>query len=139
MEQPSSLYLRGFVGSVYDGSSWESISTEKAYEEKDLFYWLHKDGFYGEDQLQNARNLIQDDSLSSEKGIISIKNKIASSKYLYTPYELTDLPEGYTGENAQADSTLNARGLFGKEPIAFPPLEIWSVILPHLGQKSIRH
>ena len=77
MEQPSSLYLRGFVGSVYDGSSWESISTEKAYEEKDLFYWLHKDGFYGEDQLQNARNLIQDDSLSSEKGIISIKNKIA--------------------------------------------------------------
>ena len=122
MEQPSSLYLRGFVGSVYDGSSWESISTEKAYEEKDLFYWLHKDGFYGEDQLQNARNLIQDDSLSSEKGIISIKNKIASSKYLYTPYELTDLPEGYTGENAQADSTLNARGLFGKRTYRFSSL-----------------
>ena len=87
-----------------------------------MFYWLHKDGFYGEDQLQNARNLIQDDSLSSEKGIISIKNKIASSKYLYTPYELTDLPEGYTGENAQADSTLNARGLFGKRTYRFSSL-----------------
>lgn len=122
MEQPSSLYLRGFVGSVYDGSSWESISTEKAYEEKDLFYWLHKDGFYGETQLQNARNLIQDDSLSSGAETITIKNKTASSKYLYTPYELTDLPEGYTGENAQADSTLNARGLFGKRTYRFSSL-----------------
>ena len=90
------------------------ISTEEAYEEKDLYYWLHQEGFYGETQLLNARNLIQDDSLSSEKGIISINNKTASSKYLYTPYELSGLPDGYTGENAQADSTLYARGLFGE-------------------------
>lgn len=122
MEHPASLYLRGFVGSVYDGSSWESISTEEAYKEKDLFYWLHKDGFYGETQLQDARNLIQDDSLSSEKGTITVNNKTASSKYLYTPYELTDLPEGCTGETAQADSTLNARGLFGKRNYSFSSL-----------------
>ena len=114
MEHPASLYLRGFVGSVYDGSSWTEISTEEAYEEKDLYYWLHQEGFYGETQLLNARNLIQDDSLSSEKGIISINNKTASSKYLYTPYELSGLPDGYTGENAQADSTLYARGMFGE-------------------------
>ena len=30
MEHPASLYLRGFVGSVYDGSSWTEISTEEA-------------------------------------------------------------------------------------------------------------
>ena len=122
MEHPASLYLRGFVGSVYDGSSWESISAEEAYKEKDLFYWLHKDGFYGETQLQNARNLVQDDSLSNEKGTITVKNKTASSKYLYTPYELTDLPDGCTGETAQADSTLNARGLFGKRTYSFSSL-----------------
>ena len=27
MENPDSLYLRGFVGSVYDGSSWKSLDT----------------------------------------------------------------------------------------------------------------
>ena len=122
MEHPASLYLRGFVGSVYDGSSWTEISTEEAYEEKDLYYWLHQEGFYGETQLLNARNLIQDDSLSSEKGIISINNKTASSKYLYTPYELSGLPDGYTGENAQADSTLYARGLFGERTYRFSSL-----------------
>ena len=68
MEHPASLYLRGFVGSVYDGSSWTEISTEEAMKKKDLYYWLHQEGFYGETQLLNARNLIQDDSLSSEKG-----------------------------------------------------------------------
>lgn len=122
MEHPASLYLRGFVGSVYDGSSWTEISTEEAYEEKDLYYWLHQEGFYGETQLLNARNLIQDDSLSGETGTISIKNKTASSKYLYTPYELSGLPDGYTGENAQADSTLYARGLFGERTYRFSSL-----------------
>ncbi|MFR8222782.1 MAG: hypothetical protein ACLU9T_18070 [Blautia faecis] len=119
------LCICGFVGSVYDGSSWTEISTEEAYEEKDLYYWLHQEGFYGETQLLNARNLIQDDSLSSEKGIISINNKTASSKYLYTPYELSGLPDGYTGENAQADSTLYARGLFGERTYRISSLEIW--------------
>lgn len=47
MENPDSLYLRGFVGSVYDGSSWESLDTEDAYKQRTLFYWLHQDGFYG--------------------------------------------------------------------------------------------
>ena len=34
MEHPASLYLRGFVGSVYDGSSWTEISTEEAMKKK---------------------------------------------------------------------------------------------------------
>ena len=41
MENPDSLYLRGFVGSVYDGSSWESLDTEDAYKQRTLLYWLH--------------------------------------------------------------------------------------------------
>ena len=47
MEHPDSLYLKGFTGSVYDGNQWKSVSTETAYGEKNLFYWLHQDGFYG--------------------------------------------------------------------------------------------
>ena len=37
MEDPESLYLRGFTGSVYDGSSWKSIDTEDAINRKICF------------------------------------------------------------------------------------------------------
>ena len=87
MEDPESLYLRGFTGSVYDGSSWKSIDTEDAYKQKNLFYWLHQDGFYGETQLNQARSLVEDDTLSDKISGISIENVKADSEYLYTPYE----------------------------------------------------
>ena len=63
MEHPASLYLRGFVGSVYDGSSWTEISTEEAYEEKDLYYWLHQEGFYGQECLGDAAVALSDEEI----------------------------------------------------------------------------
>ena len=123
MEKPSSLYLRGFVGSVYDGSSWKSISTEDAYQVKNLFYWLHQDGFYGETQISTAKALTDGGKLAEMAGAVAIQNEKASSKYLYTPYELQNLPEGYQGESPLADSTLKARGLFGCREYRFSSLE----------------
>lgn len=114
MENPDSLYLRGFVGSVYDGSEWESISTEDAYEQKNLFYWLHQSGFYGETQLAQARKLVEDDTFSSQVSKLTVENRKADSRYLYTPYELTEIPEEYAGETALTDSTLKAKGLLGQ-------------------------
>ena len=113
MENPDSLYLRGFVGSVYDGSSWESLDTEEAYKQRTLFYWLHQDGFYGETQLSSARALADDDTLSDKVSEVDIKNEKADSRYLYTPYEITELPAGYGKETPFADSMLKAKGLFG--------------------------
>ena len=113
MENPDSLYLRGFVGSVYDGSSWESLDTEDAYKQRTLFYWLHQDGFYGETQLSRARALADDDALSDKVSEVDIKNEKADSRYLYTPYEITELPVGYRKETPFADSMLKAKGLFG--------------------------
>ena len=114
MDQPDSLYLRGFVGSVYDGDEWKSISTADAWKVRDLFYWLHQDGFYGQTQIAVIRNVVEDDSLSKESGSIRIQNQNADSRYLYTPYEMAELPEGYTGETSLTDSTLRSGGLFGK-------------------------
>ena len=112
MENPDSLYLRGFVGSVYDGSSWESLDTEDAYKQRTLFYWLHQDGFYGETQLSRARALADDDTLYDKVSEVDIKNEKADSRYLYTPYEITELPAGYRKETPFADSMLKAKGLF---------------------------
>ena len=119
MEHPSSVYLRGFVGSVYDGSSWKSISVQDAYEEKNLFYWLHQDGFYAQTQLFTAGKLVNDDTFSQETGTITVKNKNASRKYLYTPYELSSLPNGYEKETPFTDSMLVANGLFGQKNYSF--------------------
>lgn len=119
MEDPQSLYLRGFTGSVYDGSSWKSIDTEDAYKQKNLFYWLHQDGFYGETQLNQARNLVEDDTLSNKVSDIKIENTKADSQYLYTPYETADLPAGYEGETPLTDSTLKAKGFFGQRNYSF--------------------
>lgn len=119
MDDPTSLYLRGFVGSVYDGSSWESIDTEDAYEQKNLFYWLHQDGFYGETQLSQARAIVDDDSLSNTKSEITIKNEKADSRYVYLPYETSQLPDGYNKETALVDSSLKAKGLFGDRSYSF--------------------
>ena len=47
MENPDSLYLRGFVGSVYDGSSWESLDTEDAYKQRTLFTGSTRMDFMG--------------------------------------------------------------------------------------------
>lgn len=114
MENPDSLYLRGFVGSTYNGSEWKSISTGDAYKQKNLFYWLHQDGFYAETQLAQAGNLVGDDTLSGKISALTVENQKADSRYLYTPYELAEIPEGYDGETPLTDSTLGAKGLFGQ-------------------------
>ena len=114
MENPDSLYLRGFVGSTYNGSEWKSISTGEAYKQKNLFYWLHQGGFYAETQLAQGGNLVGDDTLSGKISALTVENQKADSRYLYTPYELAEIPEGYDGETPLTDSTLGAKGLFGQ-------------------------
>ena len=52
MSQPESLYLRGFVGSVYTGDGFLPAENRNLSEGSDLFYWLHKAGFFGETQVQ---------------------------------------------------------------------------------------
>ena len=119
MKEPESLYLRGFTGSVYDGSSWKSIATEDAYQQKNLFYWLHQDGFYGETQLSQARSLVEDDTLSNTVSEIQIENKKADSRYLYVPYELQAVPKGYEKETPYTDSMLKAKGIFGQRNYSY--------------------
>ena len=120
MEKPQPMYLRGFVGSRYDGSSWKSIDPSSAYQERNLFYWLHQKGFYGETQLVSGARLT-DTSISSQK--ISVKNLAADSRYLYTSYEMQQLPEGCQGEDGLADSTVGAKGFWGQRSYSFTTVQ----------------
>lgn len=88
MNKPDSLYLRGFVGSEYNGAGWNSIPNSKLFQSKDLFYWLHEGGFYGQTQLANLAQAVDSSITEEQYNHISVKNIDTCSKYIYAPYEL---------------------------------------------------
>lgn len=84
MSSPESLYLRGFVGSVYTKDGWESPDPRTVYEYADTFYWLHQDGFYGTSQLSAAAAAA---GMDNGENTVSFHYLGAKDKYVYTPYE----------------------------------------------------
>lgn len=62
---------------------------------------------------------MEDDTLSDKISGISIENVKADSEYLYTPYEMAELPSGYEGETSLTDSMLEAKGFFGQKNYSF--------------------
>lgn len=51
------LYLRGMTGEVYTGSSWEELPAEDRADASDLFYWLHKNDFYGQAMIRSVADV----------------------------------------------------------------------------------
>lgn len=133
MSEPDSLYLRGYVGSVYEGDCWKELDPEVYYENQALLYWLQEWGISGNTQLSALRENLKDKRLSSEATSIRIENINADSEYLYLPYELqtyalaeeteaqktlAELWEKGYGENA-----VHSGGLFGKRDYSYTSLQ----------------
>jgi len=87
MERPESLWLRGFVGSEYNGNGWNRDDPAVLFEQADLFYWLHRNGFYGQTQLSNAA-LAGAQAYGGQAFYMRVSNIGASSRNIYAPYEL---------------------------------------------------
>lgn len=82
----SPLYLKGFVASNYEGDRWVEIDAEK-YTGEEFFKATHTDRLNYQDFnsyyfVSNTGSETANDSYFN----ITIKNKDASTKYLYTPY-----------------------------------------------------
>lgn len=88
MDQPDSYYLRGFVGTAYHSDGWKEPDPVSLSDGAELFYWLHRSGFYGLTQLSQAACLLDHDTASEAPVTINIEHTGASRKYLYAPYEL---------------------------------------------------
>ena len=91
MSQPQSYYLRGFTGSVYTDDGWEGEDSAKLWKNRDLFYWLHQDDFYGQEILGKAAAALDTEMAAAEKNTVTVQNLTGTSRYCYTPYELADL------------------------------------------------
>lgn len=97
MSQPQSYYLRGFTGSVYTDDGWEGEDSAKLWKNRDLFYWLHQDDFYGQEILGKAAETLDTEMTAADKNTVTIQNLTGNSRYCYTPYELAEL----TGDSGQ--------------------------------------
>lgn len=86
MEKPQKLYLKGFVGEVYNGMGWEEIENEDLAEYAEDFYILHRNGFFGQSAVASTLEATG----KQEYSAMSIKNLSACSKRAYLPYAVAN-------------------------------------------------
>ena len=107
MDAPDSLYLRGFVGEVFNGNNWSALSTGLQYESRDLFYWLNADGFTALGQLGLSYRLTLPEGEEASSVRVQVKN--ADRRYAYVPYEITEAD--ISGGNKHLGSCVHSGGL----------------------------
>jgi hypothetical protein len=122
MTKPDSYYLRGFVGSVYNGHGWSELSSENAYKNADLFYRLHAENFYGQTQLAKATMLSNDKLTEQSLNQITINNISASSKYIYAPYEVYRADQTLLDADVIGDAALASSGFYGNRYYSYEVL-----------------
>ncbi|MBQ5329613.1 MAG: hypothetical protein J6J15_10600 [Oscillospiraceae bacterium] len=86
MEKPQKLYLKGFIGEVYNGMGWEEIENKDLAEYAKDFYILHRNGFFGQSAVSSALEATG----KQEYSAMSIKNLSACSKRAYLPYAVAN-------------------------------------------------
>ncbi|MCH1981951.1 transglutaminase family protein [Ruminococcus sp. OA3] len=112
MDKPTSMYLKGYVGSVYTSEGWEETDKPVFYENKELLAGLHEKNFNALTQLPDIYRLEKPDT-EDEKVKIKIQNVNAGSKYIYVPYELESDPNEIGQSKVLGDERIMAKGLFG--------------------------
>ena len=118
MEDPRAVYLRGFVGEVYEGSRWKALDNSEYYEQRDQLYWLNQRGFDGLSQLSQAAAAVGDyeEGPQADNSMMEISVKDADRSPIYIPYELVgtdkEIPEGtqnYAGAFLKTDRIAGSR------------------------------
>ncbi len=98
-EIPQKFYLRGYIGEVYTGISWEGFDSSTYQEGEELFYWLHKSGFYGLTTIADVGQLMRG---KKDTARMEIKNLGGCHQHGYLPYALADstiLRQDIIGDN----------------------------------------
>lgn len=100
------IYLRGFVGSVYTGRSWEELPNSKLRELSNITESFTLEGL--SPLLLDSYNLKYSRDVSSPSSSLpqysfAVKNISASRDYLYMPYNL--VPESVSRYTIQNDSS----------------------------------
>ena len=95
--------------------------------EKDLFYWLHENGFYPQSQF--TLSAIQTAEYETET--IQISNLSACSLYRYEPFSVLPTYAG-TSKNLLLPSTVKTSGWNGEREYSYVVIADASTILPQI-------
>lgn len=111
-EQQKNLYLKGYVGAVYNNGVWEPLA-DSAFggEHTGMLKWLSDRGF---DPLTQVATYYQncDEEERPERNQLDIQVTGASRYYVYTP---VSLELAVKGMDEIKDERLMSRGLIGKD------------------------
>ena len=123
-DKADTLYLRGFVGDTYENGTWSALDAENAANEKDLFYWLHENGFYPQSQFALS-------AAEYETETILISNLSACSLYRYEPFSVLPTYAG-TSKNLLLPSVVETSGWNGEREYSYVVIADASTILPQI-------
>lgn len=119
MNKPEALYLRGYVGSDYAYTKWNTLSQEK-YQNKNLgmLRWLEKKSFvpvsqYARYNLLTNRELGVTPSYTS----VTVKNVNAYRKYVYLPDAVNTWSD--YGDKVAKDWQVQSNSFFGTSSYSF--------------------
>ena len=116
-EQEKNLYLRGFVGSNYQGGRWNTLS-DSAYggDNTGMLRWLKRQKF--DPLYQNTEYLnLGDDADKNPENQVQVTVTGASRYYVYAPTSLLSVVDGHLKE--KTDTRLMSRGFFGEREYAY--------------------
>lgn len=136
-KKPQKFYLRGMIGEVYTGNAWETLNKDAFVENEDLFYWLHKNDFYGQTSIAAAMKIAN----KERQYEISITNISACKEHQYLPYNLSDisvLDAEYIGDGtttALDQETSKYTFFSGSLPQWY---ETYMYLSQHTDQKAVR-
>ena len=123
-DKTDTLYLRGFVGDTYENGTWSALDAETAANEKDLFYWLHENGFFPQSQFALS-------AAEYETATITVSNFSACSLYRYEPFSVLPTNAG-TSKNLLLPSAVKTSGWSGEREYSYVVIANASTILPQI-------
>ena len=104
MTAPQKMYLRGQIFEVYSANAWCPLQAQQMAEHSDLFYWLHRSGFYGQSQIGQAASIVT----TAQPETMTIERLSACGSHGYYPYAVLGnitMPADQIGDTALPDTS----------------------------------
>lgn len=118
MDTPQELYLRGFVGGTYTGTSWQPVDPDNYQGEYEgMLQWLEKENFSPLSQYDTYEELTRKEQKQRPvRTKVTVKNTGAYRKYMYLPATVSNWPK--SGKEKK-DWQVEAGGIFGASEYDF--------------------
>ncbi len=118
MDQPQSMYLKGYVGSIFDNQNWLDLPASVHSTNIAMFDWMHESGLYSQNQLAYVNSIYEKSTgVGTTVTHVEVENVNGNRKYLFVPYEILSL-DGFSLKN-NSDTSAEDAGPRGQKEYIF--------------------